>query len=142
MNISRRKALAFGGAALTVTLVPVSFAQAASEDVMKAAIAAFTGGADVAEGGIELTTPEIAENGNTVPVAVSSPGAKRIILLASGNPNPNVADFAFGALAAGNGSTRIRLAGTQDVVAIAEMADGSFTQVAKAVKVTIGGCGG
>jgi len=142
MNISRRKALAFGGAALTVTLVPVSFAQAASEEVMKEYIDAFTGGADIAEGGIELTTPEIAENGNTVPVAVSAPGAKRVILLASGNPNPGVADFTFGALAAGNGSTRIRLAGTQDVVAIAEMADGSFTQVAKAVKVTIGGCGG
>ncbi|MBV1864219.1 MAG: thiosulfate oxidation carrier protein SoxY [Rhodobacteraceae bacterium] len=142
MNISRRKALAFGGAALTVTLVPVSFAQAASEEVMKAAVDAFTGGAAIAEGGIELTTPEIAENGNTVPVAISAPGAKRVILLASGNPNPGVADFAFGALAAGNGSTRIRLAGTQDVVAIAEMADGSFAQVAKAVKVTIGGCGG
>lgn len=142
MNISRRKALAFGGAALTVTLVPVSFAQAASEEVMKASIEAFTGGAAIAEGGIELTTPEIAENGNTVPVAISAPGAKRVVLLASGNPNPGVADFTFGPLAAGNGSTRIRLAGTQDVVAIAEMADGSFTQVAKTVKVTIGGCGG
>jgi len=142
MNISRRKALAFGGAALTVTLVPVSFAQAATEEVMKKHIEMFTGGAAIAEGGIELTTPEIAENGNTVPVAVSAPGAKRVTLLASGNPNPGVAEFNFGPLAAGNGSTRIRLAGTQDVVAIAEMADGSFTQVAKSVKVTIGGCGG
>ena len=61
MNISRRKALAFGGAALTVTLVPVSFAQAASEEVMKAAVDAFTGGAAIAEGGIELTTPEIGK---------------------------------------------------------------------------------
>ena len=109
---------------------------------MAAAIAAFTGGVEVGEGGIELTTPEIAENGNTVPVAVSAVGAKRIILLASGNPSPGVAEFTFGALAVARGSTRIRLAGTQDVVAIAEMADGSYTQVAKAVKVTIGGCGG
>jgi len=39
-------------------------------------------------------------------------------------------------------STRIRLAGTQDVVAIAKMSDGSFKRAAKTVKVTIGGCGG
>ena len=39
-------------------------------------------------------------------------------------------------------TTRIRLAGTQDVVAVAEMADGSFAAVSKTVKVTIGGCGG
>ncbi len=142
MNISRRNALALGGAALTVTLVPVSFAQAAADDAMAQAVAEFTGGADIAEGGIELTTPEIAENGNTVPVGFSAPGAKRVVLLASKNPGPVVSFFTFGALSAGDASTRIRLAGTQDVVVIAEMADGSYTQVSKAVKVTIGGCGG
>lgn len=142
MNISRRNALVMGGAALIVTLVPTSFASAATEEKIAATLAEFSGGAEIGEGGIELTTPEIAENGNTVPVAVSAPGAKRILMIASGNPSPKVIEFTFGALAAANGSTRIRLAGTQDVVAVAEMADGSFTKVAKAVKVTIGGCGG
>ncbi len=107
------------------------------------AIAAFTGGAEVGEGGVELTAPEIAENGNTVPVEVSAPGASAILLLAVGNPTPGVAQFNFGPLAASQAAaTRIRLAGTQDVVAIAKMADGSFAKASSTVKVTIGGCGG
>ena len=65
------------------------------------------------------------------------------MLLAAGNPNPDVGTFNFGPLAASQtASTRIRLAGTQDVVAIAKMADGSFVRTANEVKVTIGGCGG
>ncbi|MDA9152689.1 thiosulfate oxidation carrier protein SoxY [Planktomarina temperata] len=107
------------------------------------AIAAFTGGASVAEGGIELTAPEIAENGNTVPVSVTAPGAVSIMLLATGNPTPAVATFNFGPMAgARSGATRIRLAKTQDVVAVAKMEDGSFRQAGATVKVTIGGCGG
>jgi sulfur-oxidizing protein SoxY len=114
-------------------------ATAAAEDQ----IAAFTGGAAIGEGGITLTAPEIAENGNTVPIEVSAPGASQIMVLATGNPTPGVATFSFGALAASQAaSTRIRLAGTQDVVAIAKMADGSFVQASSNVKVTIGGCGG
>ncbi|MGA1613997.1 MAG: thiosulfate oxidation carrier protein SoxY, partial [Lutimaribacter sp.] len=51
--------------------------------------------------------------------------------------------YNFGELAgSASASTRIRLAGTQDVVAIAKMADGSFAQARSTVKVTIGGCGG
>jgi sulfur-oxidizing protein SoxY len=142
MNLTRRNALALGGAAVVVTLVPVKGAFAAVSELSTARIAEFTGGADVAEGMIELTTPEIAENGNTVPVSFSAKGAKRVMLLADGNPNPGVGTFTFGELAEASGSTRIRLAGTQQVLAVAEMADGSFVQVANTVKVTIGGCGG
>jgi len=54
-----------------------------------------------------------------------------------------VATFNFGSGAASQtASTRIRLAGTQDVIAVAEMADGSFASAHQTVKVTIGGCGG
>ena len=141
MELTRRNALALGGAAIAVSLVPVRAAFAASELSM-ADIKAFAGDATIGEGGIELTTPEIAENGNTVPVEFSAPGAKRVIILADGNPNPGVATFHFSEMAVPSGSTRIRLATTQDVIAVAEMADGSYTQVAKSVKVTIGGCGG
>ncbi|MEO1919965.1 MAG: thiosulfate oxidation carrier protein SoxY, partial [Paracoccaceae bacterium] len=82
-------------------------------------------------------------NGNTVPVAVSAPGAVSIILLAAGNPTPGVCTFNFGPLSGSqSASTRIRLAGTQEVIAIAKMADGSFVQTSRIVKVTIGGCGG
>ena len=106
-------------------------------------IAEFTGGAEITGKGLTLTAPEIAENGNTVPVEVDAPGAESIILLATGNPNPDVGVFHFGPLAGAQmASTRIRLAGTQEVVAIAKMSDGSFARAAQEVKVTIGGCGG
>ena len=65
------------------------------------------------------------------------------MILAMGNPNPDVGTFNFGPLAGSqSASTRIRLAGTQDVVAVARMGDGSFVQTSATVKVTIGGCGG
>jgi sulfur-oxidizing protein SoxY len=136
--LDRREFLTIGAGAVAAMALPLS-ALAAAED----AIAAFTGGAEVAEGGVELTAPEIAENGNTVPISVSAEGAEEIIVLAAGNPNPDVATFKFGPLAGSHeASTRIRLAGTQDVIAIAKMPDGSFLRTAKEVKVTIGGCGG
>jgi sulfur-oxidizing protein SoxY len=139
MELTRRGLIALGAGAAAVALMPALPAHAAVDD----AIQAFTGGASVGEGGITLTTPEIAENGNTVPVSVSAPGAVSIMLLAAGNPNPDVGTFNFGPLAASqSASTRIRLASTQDVIAIAKMADGSFVQARNEVKVTIGGCGG
>ncbi|MEN8893194.1 thiosulfate oxidation carrier protein SoxY [Planktotalea arctica] len=139
MEFSRRDTLALGLGAAALTVLPFQLSAAATDD----AISAFTGGADVGTGGLTLTAPEIAENGNTVPVEVAAPGATSILLLAAGNPTPGVAQFNFGPLAAAqSASTRIRLAGTQDVVAIAKMADGSFVRAAQTVKVTIGGCGG
>jgi sulfur-oxidizing protein SoxY len=138
MEFSRRDTLALGLGAAALTVLPIQV-NAAAED----AVAAFTGGADVAEGGVNLTAPEIAENGNTVPISVEATGATAIMLLATGNPTPGVATFNFGELAGSqSASTRIRLAGTQDVVAIAKMADGSFAKASSTVKVTIGGCGG
>ncbi|MDA5094542.1 thiosulfate oxidation carrier protein SoxY [Aliiroseovarius sp. KMU-50] len=138
MKFTRREALALGLGATAVAMLPMRASAAADE-----AIAAFTGGAEIGEGGLTLTAPEIAENGNTVPVSVDAPGASAIIILATGNPTPGVAQFNFGPAAGSQAaSTRIRLAGTQDVVAIAKMADGSFVQAKSIVKVTIGGCGG
>ena len=138
MEFSRRDTLALGLGAAALTVLPIQV-NAAADD----AIATFTGGADMAEGGVTLTAPEIAENGTTVPVSVEAAGATAILLLATGNPTPGVATFNFGELAGSqSASTRIRLAGTQDVVAIAKMADGSFAKASSTVKVTIGGCGG
>jgi sulfur-oxidizing protein SoxY len=143
MNLSRRKALALGGAVITVSLLPVSFANASSPETL-AIIAEFTGGVEPGDGTgtLELTTPEIAENGNTVPISMAATGATAIMVLADGNPSPGVITFRFGELAEPRGASRIRLAGTQNVIAVAQMADGSFLQVARSVKVTIGGCGG
>jgi sulfur-oxidizing protein SoxY len=138
MDFTRRDTLALGLGAMALTVLPFRV-NAAVEDV----IAQFTGGAAMAETGVTLTAPEIAENGNTVPIAVAAEGAVSIMVLAAGNPTPGVATFNFGELSgAHSASTRIRLAGTQDVIAIAKMADGSFARASSNVKVTIGGCGG
>lgn len=138
MTLTRRNLMIMGAGAFVAFGLPIR-AVAAGED----RIAEFTGGAAMADTGITLTAPEIAENGNTVPIEVSAPGAVEILVLATGNPTPGVATFKFGPLSASQaGSTRIRLAGTQDVVAIAKMSDGSFAKASSNVKVTIGGCGG
>lgn len=140
MNYSRRDMLALGTGVLAATALAGLPAHALTAGE---AISAFTGGATASEGGIELTAPEIAENGNTVPIAVSAPGAVAIAIFAEGNPVPNVATLNFGPLSgAQTGSTRIRLAKTQNVTAVAKMADGSFRRATAIVKVTIGGCGG
>lgn len=144
MQLTRREALLLGAGGAVMALSPALAPNAAlaAADV-QAAIDAFTGGAAVAESGVNLTTPEIAENGNTVPVEVDAEGASSILIVADGNPTPKVATFHFGALAAASAaSTRIRLAKTQNVIAVAKLADGSFARAAREVKVTIGGCGG
>ena len=139
MEFTRRETLAVGAAAALVTVLPFRANAGKSEDL----IAEFTGGAEVVDGGVDLDAPEIAENGNTVPIEVGAEGAEAIMVLAAGNPEPPVATFRFGPMAgAHRAKTRIRLAGTQDVIAVARMADGSYAKAAKTVKVTIGGCGG
>jgi sulfur-oxidizing protein SoxY len=139
MNLSRRKALSIGIGGIAFAALPGLSGAATVEELTTA----FTAGATPGTAGITLTTPEIAENGNTVPVAVDAPGAVAIMLLASGNPEPAVTTFTFGPAAGRQfAATRIRLAKTQEVIALAKMADGSIKQAQANVKVTIGGCGG
>ena len=138
MKLTRRDALALGLGATAASFLPFRAIASADE-----AIAEFTGGAVPGTDGLTLTAPEIAENGNTVPISVDAPGAESIAIFATGNPTPKVVTFNFGPLAGSqSATTRMRLAGTQDVVAVAKMADGSFVQTSALVKVTIGGCGG
>ena len=111
---------------------------------------AILGNAKPTEAKVVIDMPEIAENGNTVPfsIGVDSPMSeadyvKAIHVIATANPQPDVATFRFtpqsGKAAIGS---RMRLAKTQDVLAIAELSDGKFLIGKRAVKVTIGGCGG
>jgi len=116
-----------------------------------AAVEAITGGKAVVDNSekLKLTVPEIAENGAVVPVKVKveSPmteadHVKAIHVLSTKNGNARCADVMLTPMnAKGYFATRIKLAGTQDVVALVELSDGSFHRVAKPVKVTIGGCG-
>jgi sulfur-oxidizing protein SoxY len=151
MKMNRREALALsaGAAVLAVAGFGAAPARARTQDA-ETSIMEFTGGKTPKAGKITLTAPEIAENGNTVPVSVDVESTmsgddlvESVIILAEGNPNPGVVTFNFteasGAAAA---TTRMRLAKTQNVIAVARMADGSVYLDKKEVKVTIGGCGG
>jgi len=138
-----------GGAAAVVGLTAMPGLASADEAAVNEAITGMVG--DIPpEGSISLDLPEIAENGNTVPMSfeVDAPMGedlyvKKVMVLADGNPEPNVAVFHFSPLSGkAAASTRMRLAGTQNVVAVAEMSDGSAVMGKKEVKVTIGGCGG
>ena len=107
-------------------------------------------GATATEGGISLDMPEIAENGNVVPLTISVDGepsgdlyAESVGIFADGNPLPQAATFHFTPLSGRmEASTRIRLAKTQNVTVLAKMSDGTVRKAETVVKVTIGGCGG
>ena len=142
MSLSRRQFIATTSAAIVLTPIAAS---AVTEEVMEV-VRAFAGG-EPSEGGITLVTPEIAENGNTVPVSFEVEGettaVEAVSIYADGNPRPEVATFTFGPLAAtASAGVRLRLAQTQNVVVVARMRDGSAKMAAAEVKVTIGGCGG
>lgn len=147
--LDRRGFVAAGVALITTTTLLGSAAKAGLPEV-EAAIKEIIGDRTIEEGRISLELPEIAENGNTVPltIEVESPmtaddHVTAVHIFAEGNPLPDVAKMNFtprsGEAVA---STRIRLAKTQKIHAVAEMSDGSVFRAAREVKVTIGGCGG
>jgi sulfur-oxidizing protein SoxY len=150
MQLTRREVLALsvGATVFGVAGLRAGGAVAAPEDVKKLMME-FAGG-EPKTGRIVLTVPEIAENGNSVPVsfAVESPMTDKdyvssVMLYADGNPVPTVASFTFTPMSGkAVATTRMRLAKTQNVIVVAKMSDGSSFTDTKQVKVTIGGCGG
>ena len=146
--INRREAFALGSGFLVLALAPMPAAAEANDAAEL--IKKFTGGKEPAKGKISLDLPEIAENGNTVPLglSVASPMTaesyvKEVMIVADGNPNAGVATLMFSPMSGkAEASIRIRLAATQNVIAVAKMNDGSVFTEQKTVKVTIGGCGG
>jgi sulfur-oxidizing protein SoxY len=98
---------------------------------------------------LTLTLPELAENGNVVPytIAVESPMTDNdyvhtLHLLSTANPQAVVSTFhLIPATGKAMVSGRMRLAKTQDVVAIAEVSTGQVLVSARKIEVTIGGCG-
>src|SRR6186713_893434 len=131
-QLSRRDALALGasGAALTVTGWSTRASAAAKEAAEQ--IDKFTGGKTAAKGKVSIDAPMTADN-----------YVSEILVVADGNPNPGVATFHLSPLSGkAEASTRIRLATTQNIIAVAKTSKGEFFTNQKLVKVTIGGCGG
>jgi sulfur-oxidizing protein SoxY len=143
---SRREFLLAAGAGLVsvVATVPAH----ATPEAMEAAIRKVVGTASVGKGRVKLDVPPLVENGSTVPLAISiespmtaSDHVKAIHVFTEKNPQPDVASFRFGPRAGrASVSTRIRLADTQTVVAIAEFSDGSFWSARADVVVTLAAC--
>lgn len=149
MNLERRSVLV---APLAVALLPPAAATPAS---LAAAMAAFTGGRAVSssnDGRVALDIAPLVENGNAVPVAVrvASPmteaaHVQRVALFAELNPEPLVLVFHLGpANGAREGrvtvATRMRLATSQTVVALAQFSDGRLAEHRAQVLVTLAAC--
>jgi sulfur-oxidizing protein SoxY len=145
-DTTRRQFLILTGSAamLAVTLRPAE----ATPAMLASAIRNVVGSAVVQTGRVKLDIPPLVENGNTVPmtVSVTSPMTpedyvKSIHVFNEKNPQPNIGNFYLGPHAGrAQISTRIRLADTQKIVAIARLSDGSFWSVSADVVVTLAAC--
>lgn len=92
---------------------------------------------------VQVTGPDIAENGAVVPVGVSStlPNVTMVAILIEKNPNALAASFTLPAGTEANVQTRVKMGQTSNVYALVK-ADGKFYMATKEIKVTLGGCGG
>ncbi len=141
-GIERR---ALGAGLLAVALLRPARAERPG---LREAVLGFTGGPAPAEGGVTLDIPPLVENGNTVPVTITveSPmteeaHVRRIALFNERNPQPHVVTARLGPRAGrARLSTRMRLATSQRLVAVAEMSDGSFRSTNADVIVTLAAC--
>jgi sulfur-oxidizing protein SoxY len=144
MRTTRREVLLGGAGLLSVALVRP--AEAAPD--MQAVIRDFTGNAPVRPGRIKLDIPPLVENGNAAPVTVTVESAmtegeyvRAIALFNEKNPQPNVAVFHVGPRAGrARIETRMRLATSQSITAIAAMSDGTFRSDTAQVIVTLAAC--
>lgn len=141
----RRDVLALGAALAGVALARPAAAQS---DDLAAAIAAFAGGAAVRPGRVKLEIAKLVDNGNVVPVSVSvdSPmtateHVSAIAIFNEKNPQRDVARFKLGPRSGkASVSTRIRLATSQQLVAVAALSDGTFWSDTADVIVVLAAC--
>jgi sulfur-oxidizing protein SoxY len=151
VRASRRRFL-IGAAALAGTgaaaLSPATPPAGATPESMLAAIRAVTGEAQIRRGRLKIDLPPLIENGNAVPMTIAGESPmtaadhiRAIHVFTEKNPQPNVVSFHLGPRA-GRAvvATRIRLADSQRVVAVAEMSDGSFWSEEAEVVVTLAAC--
>jgi len=147
---SRRRFLGIAGGAAAIGVGPIVNLRPAeaTPESMTAAIRNVVGSATVRTGKVKLDVPPLVENGNTVPmtVSVASPMTtddfvKSIHVFNEKNPQPNVGNFFLGSQAGrAQISSRIRLADSQKIVAIARLSDDSLWSASADVVVTLAAC--
>lgn len=145
LPFNRRRILAgAAGIGLGVVLRPA----AAQTDELAAAVAAYARGVQVRTGRIKIDIAELVDNGNVVPITVTAESpmtaadhVKAIAIFNQKNPQREVAKFNLGPRAGkASVTTRIRLATSQQLVAIAQMSDGSYWSHTVNVIVTLAAC--
>jgi sulfur-oxidizing protein SoxY len=147
---SRRRFLGLAGSTAVLGAIPIVTVRPveATPAMLATAIRNVVGEAVVRTGKVKLDVPPLVENGNTVPmtVSVSNPMTsddyvKSIHVFNEKNPQPNVGNFYLGPHAGrAQVSTRIRLADSQKVVAIARLSDDSFWSASVDIVVTLAAC--
>jgi sulfur-oxidizing protein SoxY len=146
---TRRQFLTVAGSLIgSVAVASAQTVRPAAATSAAGAIDEIVGDAAVHQGKVKLEVPPLVENGNAVPLTVSvdSPMTERehvksIHIFNEKNPQPNVASFYLGPRAGrAQVSTRIRLADSQKVIAIAQLCDDSFWSDSVDVVVTLAAC--
>jgi sulfur-oxidizing protein SoxY len=149
-HISRRHLLQFASSAAVCSALPVVTKRpmSATPAMLASAIRDLVGEATVKVGKVKLEIPPLVENGNTVPMTVtidspmtSDDYVKSIHVFNEKNPQPNIGNFHLGPRAGrAKVATRIRLADSQKVTAVAQLSDGSFWSGSVDVIVTLAAC--
>jgi sulfur-oxidizing protein SoxY len=147
---TRRRFLRLAGSTAVIGALPIVRIRPveATPEMMASAIRAVIGSAPVQPGKVKLDIPPLVENGNTVPmtVSVASPMTatdyvKSIHVFNEKNPQPNLGNFFLGPRAGrAQVSTRVRLADSQTITAIARLSDGSLWSTTAEVVVTLAAC--
>jgi sulfur-oxidizing protein SoxY len=150
MPTTRRQFLSLAGGVTAAGTIPVVTLRPlqATPAMLNHAIRNIVGEAPIRTGRVKLDIPPLVENGNVVPMTVSVTNpmtaddhVKSIHVFNEKNPQPNIGNFYLGPSSGrAQVSTRIRLADTQKVVAIARLSDDTFWQVAADVVVTLAAC--
>jgi sulfur-oxidizing protein SoxY len=144
-RLDRRAALALAAGGTAVMILPGA---ALAREPLRAVMRSFAAGAPIQPGRVRLEVPPLVENGNAVGVTVrvespmtAADHVRRIALFNDKNPQPDVAMFHLGPRAGrAHVSTRIRLATSQTIAAVAELSDGSFWSADANVIVTLAAC--
>lgn len=144
--MDRRTAVMGLGGLVTIGLVPKPLS--ATPEEMRAAIRESFDDTPIQEGKVTLKLPVLSENGNSVPMSidVDSPMTQAdhvvtIQVFSEKNPLPNIVKYYLGPRAGkAKISSRIRLADTQTVTAIAQMSDGSLWSGTAKTIVTLAAC--
>ena len=147
---SRRRFLGLAGSTAVLGAIPIVTVRPAEATpaMLATAIRNVVGEAPVRIGKVKLDVPPLVENGNTVPMTISVQNpmtandyVKSIHVFNEKNPQPNVGNFYLGPHAGrAQISTRIRLADSQKIVAIARLSDDSFWSTSVDVVVTLAAC--